>query len=89
MAELQLPSLFHSDFLTAAISQSVTAPENIRTKVNVAGSMRVCLSADRQSREFPANAIIAIAVRMKRREGFTSMRPSRKQEAQNEKSREF
>ena len=45
----------------------MTAPEKMRTKVKVAGSIEVCLSAARQSNELLANAIIAAAVRMKTR----------------------
>jgi hypothetical protein len=45
------------------ISQSVSAPEIIRMDVKLAASMLVCLSANRQSRELPANAIIASKVR--------------------------
>src|SRR6476659_8569833 len=85
MAELQLPSFCHCDFRTAAMSQRVTAPEKIRTKVKVAGSMRVCLRADRQSREFPAKAIMARRVRVKRRAGFKARRLSRRQKTENEK----
>jgi hypothetical protein len=33
--------------------------------------MPVCFNANRQSNEFPANAIIAASVRMKSRRGFT------------------
>jgi hypothetical protein len=47
------------------MSQSATAPDNMRMKVKLAGSIPVCFSANRQSREFPANAIIASRVRMK------------------------
>src|SRR5690242_11482187 len=67
------------------MSQSVIAPEKIRTKVKVAGSMRVCRRADRQSREFPPKAIMASEVRMKRREGFTAKGLSRMQKSGNEK----
>src|SRR4051794_3432104 len=86
MAELQLPAFLHSDLLMLMISQSVMAPEIIRTNVNVAGSIRVCLSAPRQSRELPAKAIIASNVRMKRRDNFTLGRMSRRQETKIEKS---
>src|SRR6476469_9767413 len=85
MAELQLPSFCQGDFRTAAMSQRVTAPEKIRTKIKVAGSMRVCLRADRQSREFPAKAIMVRRVRVKRRAGFTARRLSRRQKTENEK----
>src|SRR6516164_3192820 len=40
----------------------------MRMNVNVAGSIEVCLSAARQSRELLANAIIASRVRMKLRD---------------------
>jgi hypothetical protein len=49
------------------IIHSARAPEMIRRKVKVAGSMFVCLSAARQSNELLANAIIANEVRMKTR----------------------
>src|SRR4051794_19476789 len=86
MAELQLPCFFHSDFFKAAINQRVRAPDAIRTKVKVPGSIRVCLSAPRQSRELPAKAIIASNVRMKRRDNFTFGRVSRMEGTKNEKS---
>jgi hypothetical protein len=54
------------------MSQSAAAPQNIRTKVKVAASMLVCLSAARQSSEFLANAIIASSVSMKSRVDFTT-----------------
>jgi hypothetical protein len=52
--------------------QSATAPEKIRTKVNVAASTCVCFSAARQSRELLAKAIIAASVSRKSRAGFKS-----------------
>ncbi len=52
------------------ISQSAVAPEKMRMNVKLAASMLVCFSANRQSREFPANAIIATSVRMKICAGF-------------------
>jgi hypothetical protein len=39
--------------------------------VKLAASILVCFSASRQSREFPANAVIATNVRMKTRVAFT------------------
>jgi hypothetical protein len=54
-----------NQLLTFIMSQSATAPEKIRTKVNVAASMSVCFSAARQSSELLANAIIANSVRIK------------------------
>ncbi len=57
------------------MSQSTTAPERMRMKVKLAASIPVCFSANRQSREFPANAIIAASVRMKSRAGFTNDSP--------------
>ena len=51
-------------------SQSATAPDKIRMKVNVAASIVVCLSASRQSKELLANAIIASDVSMKSRVDF-------------------
>jgi hypothetical protein len=58
-----------------AISQSATAPEKMRMKVKLAASIPVCIKANRQSREFPAKAIIANEVRIKSRVDFnrTSM----------------
>ena len=50
------------------------APETIRIKVKLAASILVCFSASRQSREFPAKAVIATNVRMKIRVGVTSNR---------------
>jgi hypothetical protein len=52
------------------MSQSATAPDRIRMKVNVAASIVVCLSASRQSKELLANAIIASDVSMKSRVDF-------------------
>jgi hypothetical protein len=52
------------------MTQSATAPEKMRTNVNVAASILVCFSAARQSRELLANAIIASSVKMKSRVGF-------------------
>jgi len=52
------------------ISQSAVAPEKRRVNVKLAASIPVCFSANRQSREFPANAIMAASVRMKSRAGF-------------------
>jgi hypothetical protein len=40
-------------------------------KVKLAASIPVSFSANRQSREFPANAIIASTVKMKSRAGST------------------
>ena len=54
------------------MSQSAVAPEKMRVNVKLAASMLVCFSANRQSREFPANAIIASSVRVKIRVGFTA-----------------
>ena len=54
------------------MSQSAAAPERIRTKVNVAASIVVCLSASRQSNELLANAIIAADVRRKSRADLNS-----------------
>jgi len=48
-----------NQLLIFIMTQSATAPEKIRTKVNVAASMWVCFSAARQSSELLANAIIA------------------------------
>ncbi|WP_340122501.1 hypothetical protein [Methylobacter svalbardensis] len=45
------------------ISQSATAPEMSRIDVKLAASMPVCFSANRQSNEFPAKAIMASKVR--------------------------
>ena len=50
----------------------MAAPEKMRMKVKLAASMLVCFSANRQSRELLANAIIASSVRMKSRVGFTT-----------------
>src|SRR5437016_12089987 len=47
--------------------QSATAPDKMRIKVKLAASIVVRFSANRQSRELPANAIIASKVRMKTR----------------------
>ena len=55
----------------SAMSQSAMAPEMMRVKVKLAASMLVCFSANRQSTEFPANAAIAVRVRMKIRVGVT------------------
>src|SRR6478672_4620252 len=52
-------------------SQSVIAPERMRTKVKVAGSMLVCLRARRQRMELLAKAIIASAVRLRVRTAVT------------------
>jgi hypothetical protein len=49
------------------MSQSATAPEMMRMKVKLAASMLVCFRANRQSREFPANAVMVTSVRMKTR----------------------
>jgi hypothetical protein len=54
------------------IIQSATAPEKMRSNVNVAASIVVCLSAARQRSELLANAIIARNVRTKTRAGFTA-----------------
>jgi len=54
-----------NQLLIFIMTQSATAPEKIRTKVNVAASMWVCFSAARQSSELLANAIIATSVRIK------------------------
>jgi hypothetical protein len=54
----------------AMISHSATAPEKIRTKVKVAASMAVSLSAARQSSELLANAILARKVSVKIRAEF-------------------
>src|SRR6266487_6801838 len=69
-AEDQLPSFFQVALRIFMMSQSVAAPENIRTKVNVAASMLVCFSAARQRSELLAKAIIASDVRPKIREDF-------------------
>jgi hypothetical protein len=62
------------DFLRVLImSQSAVAPEKMRMNVKLAASMLVCFSANRQSRELPAKAIIATSVRMKSRVGFTAL----------------
>ena len=45
------------------ISPSIKAPETKRIVVKLAASILVCLSASRQSNEFPANASMAIAVK--------------------------
>jgi hypothetical protein len=47
------------------------APEMMRMKVKLAASMLVCFSANRQSKEFPANAVMVTTVRMKTRVGVT------------------
>jgi hypothetical protein len=52
--------------------QSATAPEKIRTNVNVAASMWVCFSAALQSSELLAKAIIAASVSRKSRADFKS-----------------
>ena len=52
------------------MSQSAAAPEKMRMNVKLAASMLVCFSANRQSRELLAKAIIASNVRMKRRVDF-------------------
>jgi hypothetical protein len=44
-------------------SHSTTAPDISRIVVKVAASILVCVSAIRQSRELPAKAIMASAVR--------------------------
>src|SRR5437867_12698187 len=54
------------------MTQSATAPEKIRTKVNVAASTWVCFSAARQSSELLAKAIIAASVSRKSRADFKS-----------------
>jgi hypothetical protein len=53
------------------INQSAIAPEMMRIRVKLAASMLVCFRANRQSKEFPANATIAASVRMKIRVGVT------------------
>jgi len=68
----QFPAFFHGALRIFIMSQSAVAPEKMRMNVKLAASILVCLSASRQSREFPANAIIAISVRMKIRVGFTA-----------------
>ena len=55
----------------STMSQSAMAPEMMRVKVKLAASMLVCLSANRQSKEFPANAVIVTSVRMKTRVDVT------------------
>jgi hypothetical protein len=57
------------------MSQSATAPEKMRTKVKLAGSIPVCVSASRQRSELLANAIIATDVRIKMRVDFTDLEP--------------
>jgi hypothetical protein len=54
------------------MSHSATAPQNMRMKVKVAGSMLVCVSAARQSSELLANAIIASSASMRSRVDFTN-----------------
>jgi hypothetical protein len=53
------------------MNHKTTAPEKRRTNVKLAASMLVCFSANRQSSELLANAIIASSVRMKSRAGGT------------------
>ena len=55
----------------STMGQSAMAPEMMRMKVKLAASMLVCFSANRQSKEFPANAVMVTSVRMKTREGVT------------------
>jgi hypothetical protein len=52
--------------------QSATAPEKIRTNVNVAASMWVCFNAALQSSELLAKATIASSVSRKSRADFKS-----------------
>ena len=47
------------------MSQSATAPEKMRMNVKLAASMLVCFSANRQSSELLANAIMASSVSVK------------------------
>ena len=53
------------------MGQSAMAPEMMRMKVKLAASMLVCFNANRQSKEFPANAVMVTTVRMKTRVGVT------------------
>jgi hypothetical protein len=50
---------------TFVMSQSATAPEKIRTSVNVAGSTLLSLKAARHKSELLAKAVIASSVSMK------------------------
>jgi hypothetical protein len=69
-----VPSFRHVAFRGFAMNQSAAAPETIRMNVKLAASVPVCFSANRQRREFPAKAIIAISVRMKSRVDFNRTR---------------
>ena len=55
----------------STMGQSAMAPEMMRMKVKLAASMLVCFSANRQIKEFPANAVMVTTVRMKTRVGVT------------------
>ena len=54
-----------SIFRTLMTKQSARAPEKIRTKVKVAGSILLFFNAARHKSELLAKAIIASSVRMK------------------------
>ena len=63
MAEGQFPLPDGAPRWARTMIQSMIAPEVMRTAVNVAGSMLVCLSAMRHNRELSANATIAKSVK--------------------------
>src|SRR5215471_2664593 len=71
------------------MSHSATAPEKMRTVVNVAGSIPVCFKARRQSSELLANATIASDVSRKMRDLVTLLPDIPRDERRRPASLEF